>query len=267
MTYSMSDQIKVREISPFFIVWIFINKNCFMKQIFEILQEERDRILSIHESATKNHYLGEQTVGPFNTANPQLNFAVKNILNQPKPKVGNETSTPNKLQHKLGSIRYLYNDNKQINYVLPKDKTIFKFNPDKNGATFRGYDYDPTTKKAGNVVYNGWFNCSSGKFHVKSASGTFKYYSDKAFVDFLKAKCEKVKTEKGSLKKDNLGQSGTGSESTSTAVVKPTEAALDLIIQKIPAGSQTATQPTAAATQPTAATQQPTAATQTTATK
>jgi hypothetical protein len=47
----------VREISPFFIIWIFINKNCFMKQIFEILQEERDRILNIHESATKNQYL------------------------------------------------------------------------------------------------------------------------------------------------------------------------------------------------------------------
>ena len=57
MTYSMSGQIKVREISPFFIIWIFINKNCFMKQIFEILQEERDRILSVHESATKKQYL------------------------------------------------------------------------------------------------------------------------------------------------------------------------------------------------------------------
>jgi hypothetical protein len=317
-----------------------------MKQIFEILQEERDRILSIHESATKNHYLGEQTLGPFNTANPQLDDAVKNLNNQSKPKgkdywnliqaagqgnikekgsftsvkvdkkvddkvrgsfvdssnyksafiaactkpsvitlqgsslqgttlqvgtnlkdkiskmcgnnptpevkAGNETSTPDKLQHKLGSVRYLYNTDNKINYVLPKDKTIFKFNPDKNGATFRGYDYDPTTKKAGNVVYNGWFNCSSGKFQVKSNSGTFKYYSDKAFVDFLKAKCEKAKTEKGSLKKDNLGQSGTGSQSTSTSVVKPTEAALDLIIQKIPAGAQqpAATQQPPAGTQP-----------------
>ena len=59
MTYSMSDQIKVGEISPFFITWIFINKNCFMKQIFEILQEERDRILEMHEDATKKQYLME----------------------------------------------------------------------------------------------------------------------------------------------------------------------------------------------------------------
>jgi hypothetical protein len=55
----MSDQIKVGEISPFFITWIFINKNCFMKQIFEILQEERDRILEMHEDATKKQYLME----------------------------------------------------------------------------------------------------------------------------------------------------------------------------------------------------------------
>ena len=59
MTYSMSDQIKVGEISPFFIIWIFINKNCFMKQIFEILQEERARILEMHEDATKKQYLME----------------------------------------------------------------------------------------------------------------------------------------------------------------------------------------------------------------
>jgi hypothetical protein len=58
MTFNVGPN-KVREISPFFIIWIFINKNCFMKQIFEILQEERDRILEMHEDATKKQYLTE----------------------------------------------------------------------------------------------------------------------------------------------------------------------------------------------------------------
>ena len=280
-----------------------------MKSKLFLEEGEISRILNMHKKATKNHYLGEQTLGPFNTGNPQLDSAVKNLPNQPKPKtekyfwnliqsagqgniedsvvfksvqvkkkigdkvrgsfvdnkddyssnfvadcskpnvitmdgsslqgttlqvssnlkdkiskmcgnnttpevkVGNETATSDKLQHTLGSTRYLYNSNNKINYVLPKDKTIFKFNPGKNGATFKGYDYDPTTKKAGNEVYNGWFNCSSGKFQVKSYSGTFKYYSDKTFVDFLKAKCGNIKPEKDGWSRDTRGDRGRGSGS------------------------------------------------------
>lgn len=57
-----------------------------MKDIFKILQEEKDRILEMHESATKNQYLGEQTFGAYNSGNYQLDSAVKNLSNQPKPK-------------------------------------------------------------------------------------------------------------------------------------------------------------------------------------
>lgn len=336
MTYSMSDQIKVGEISPFFITWIFINKNCFMKQIFEILQEERDRILDMHESATKNQYLGEQTMGPFNSGNYQLDSAVKNLPNQPKPKpktktekylwnliqsagqgqiknsgvfktvqvknkIGNKVrgsfvdksnyssnfvadcakpyvitldgsslqgttlqvssnlkdqiskmcgskkevevkggteSTPtNGNAHVLESNHYLYSGDNMKKYILPAKKTL-TFNPEKNGASLKAYTLDENGKPT--VGYNGWFNCQTGKFTVKSESGKFLYYSDKPFVGFLQKKCERLKKESNSGDSSNAGtdSAGLGNSTGGTTVTKPNDTALDTILQKI-SGSAT----------------------------
>jgi hypothetical protein len=49
MTDSMSDQIKVGEISPFFIFLIFIKKIYNMKNKFVLTEEESKRILSLHK--------------------------------------------------------------------------------------------------------------------------------------------------------------------------------------------------------------------------
>jgi hypothetical protein len=58
-----------------------------MKQIFEILQEERDRILGIHESATKNQYLNvilnEQEA--YNRAGDKLYRTIVNETNTESP--------------------------------------------------------------------------------------------------------------------------------------------------------------------------------------
>lgn len=56
-----------------------------MKNIFTILQEERDRILEMHENATKNQYLNEQVlpVAP----SPYSQFAqIPDLSKQPVPK-------------------------------------------------------------------------------------------------------------------------------------------------------------------------------------
>jgi hypothetical protein len=141
----MSGQIKVREISPFFIIWIFINKNCFMKQIFEILQEERDRILNIHESATKNQYLntliveekevqilteGEYVTKQFNTFGTTLKNGVAAIAKGVK-------FEPSK---------------KSVGYLIANPKTIYRGNGVGN------WDKDP-----GETVQ---YNCSAGKFRI-----------------------------------------------------------------------------------------------------
>jgi hypothetical protein len=64
-----------------------------MKDIFKILQEEKNRILGMHESATKNQYLGEQSFAPYNTGNYQLDSAVANLPNQPVPKKSSKVSS------------------------------------------------------------------------------------------------------------------------------------------------------------------------------
>jgi len=160
MTDSMSDQIKVREISPFFIIWIFINKNCFMKQIFEILQEERDRILDIHESATKNQYLntliveekeaqilteGEYITKQFNTFGTTLKNGVAAIAKGVK-------FEPSK---------------KLVGYLIANPKTIYRGNGVGN------WDKDP-----GETVQ---YNCSAGKFRIgKGEMGLYNTTLSKA---------------------------------------------------------------------------------------
>jgi len=47
-----------------------LNKNKIMKKLFEISSEEKQRILEMHESATKKSYLSEQTAQPAREGQP-----------------------------------------------------------------------------------------------------------------------------------------------------------------------------------------------------
>ena len=295
-----------------------------MKQIFEILQEERDRILNIHKSATKNQYLNVLLNEAAYAIDAKKYSLKTNDLTDVKggeiKVIGGITYAPtqrgnlsakgeieytNSGARKKTTISFICANNK-INAdgkyydVLPSDTTFEGFrklcetlkNKKKEsygvqqtlGKSVQGYTqanvytlkskdgkqsitipaktgYTLKKDKNGNVgatfrigpTIFGWFGCKSKSFFINKVI----YKDEKNFLadNISKAICGGSSSTTPETKTQQQVV-GTGSQSTATVVAKPTEAALDLIIQKIPAGSQQT-----ATTQPTAATQQPTAAT------
>lgn len=152
----------------------------------------------------------------------------------------------------VGSDRNLIASNGKPVFKILKG-TSFKIYPEKNGASgkakFIGGD-----KSSQNV----WFNCNSGKFLIKNVlpvvdpttnttipagQKTFSYTSDQPFVDFFKKKCETAKSgnkkdNKSNVDNTNLSSGNVGVNVGGTTVAKPTDTALDTILQKISAGSQ-----------------------------
>jgi len=55
---------KEGKLPSFFILFDIYNKIKFMTANFNISQEEKNRILEMHETSTKKHYLNEQNVPP-----------------------------------------------------------------------------------------------------------------------------------------------------------------------------------------------------------
>jgi hypothetical protein len=138
-----------------------------MKDIFKILQEEKDRILGMHESATKNQYLNEQSFGPYSTGNYQLDSAVANLPNQPLPKKPSKVSkyTTQKWNQFEGGFGFTYG--------LPKG-TVFSATKDPNIVTainanvFKkvsgpGKEWEQKRQRVS-------FYCNKGKFYVESSS-------------------------------------------------------------------------------------------------
>lgn len=280
-----------------------------MKQIFEILQEERDRILNIHESATKNQYLNvilneeEAYKIDKNALTLTLNNKVE-VQNREVELIGGLTFKPTQKgnlgaygeveftqsgQRKKTSIFYicpnkkLYVDQKYYdilgsdssrvgfqslcetlkkkrkgsygveqspgksvqgytqanNYTLKsKDgkktitipaKTGYTFKKDKKGnagATF----------KLGPTIF-GWFGCKSKSFFIDKVI----YKDEKNFLAdaISKALCgasssTQAPTDSPQVKQSTVTPKGTAT----TPSVKPTETALDTILQKISAGGQ-----------------------------
>lgn len=280
-----------------------------MKQIFEILQEERDRILNIHESATKNQYLNvilnEQEGYKIdkNALTLTLNNKVQ-VQNREVELIGGLTFKPTQKgnlgaygeveftqsgQRKKTSIFYICPNNKLYvdkkyydilrsdssregfqslcetlkkkkkgsygveqspgksvqgytqanNYTLKsKDgqktitipaKTGYTFKKDKKGnagATF----------KLGPTIF-GWFGCKSKSFFIDKVI----YKDEKNFLAdaISKALCGASSSTPDASSSPQVKQSSAAPKGAATTPsVKPTETALDTILQKISAGGQ-----------------------------
>ena len=53
-----------------------------MKNLFLINEEERNRILGMHETATKKHYLSEQSLDLGQETQPELDLKIYKILRE-----------------------------------------------------------------------------------------------------------------------------------------------------------------------------------------
>lgn len=145
-----------------------------MKQIFEILQEERDRILNLHEEATKNQYLilseEENKIASFTTTKwNELNpSGMRNAFRQDALGKGTKfevTSDPFKVTAKNANY-YGRGNQSNADWVGPKSKRVTYF-------------------------------CRKGKFYIEGKTQYF-YTNDDLAKSLNKNLCGKVnyKTEK-----------------------------------------------------------------------
>jgi hypothetical protein len=280
-----------------------------MKQIFEILQEERDRILNIHESATKNQYLNvilnEQEAYKIdkNALTLTLNNKVE-VQNREVELIGGLTFKPTQKgnlgaygeveftqsgQRKKTSIFYicpnkkLYVDQKYYD-ILGSDSSRVGFqslcetlkkkrkgsygveqSPGKsvqgytqaNNYTLKSKDGQKTitipaktgytskkdkkgnagaTFKLGPTIF-GWFGCKSKSFFIDKVI----YKDEKNFLAdaISKALCGASSSTQAPTDSPQVKQSSVTPKGTATSPsVKPTETALDAILQKISASGQ-----------------------------
>ena len=280
-----------------------------MKQIFEILQEERDRILNIHESATKNQYLNvilnEQEAYKIdkNALTLTLNNKVQ-VQNREVELIGGLTFKPTQKgnlgaygeveftqsgQRKKTSIFYicpnkkLYVDQKYYD-ILGSDSSRVGFqslcetlkkkrkgsygveqSPGKsvqgytqaNNYTLKSKDGQKTitipaktgytskkdkkgnagaTFKLGPTIF-GWFGCKSKSFFIDKVI----YKDEKNFLAdaISKALCGASSSTPAPTDSPQVKQSSVTPKGTATSPsVKPTETALDAILQKISASGQ-----------------------------
>lgn len=205
-----------------------------MKQIFEILQEERDRILNQHQSSTKNQYLntiiGEQDQKP--QTQPADNYVTKkfNTFCDQFDKCGwvginkGTVFTPSK---------------KRFGYLVAKPKNIWKLSSGVGGKM------EP--KDSQYLIYN----CAKGKFTIGDQGG----YYDVALGKALNGLCQKSiakpqeKTNEPTPQPKNANQKQQVKSPTQTSVtVKPTDLALDAIISQM-SKSSTPVTPASTSTQ------------------
>lgn len=280
-----------------------------MKQIFKILQEERDRILNIHESATKNQYLNvilnEQEAYKIdkNALTLTLNNKVE-VQNREVELIGGLTFKPTQKgnlgaygeveftqsgQRKKTSIFYICPNNKL--YVDKKYYDILRIDSSREGfqslcetlkkkrkgsygveqspgKSVQGYTQannytlkskdgkktitipaktgytskkdkkgnDGATFKLGPTIF-GWFGCKSKSFFIDKVI----YKDEKNFLAdaISKALCGASSSTQAPPSSPQVKQSSVTPKGTATTPsVKPTETALDTILQKISAGGQ-----------------------------
>ena len=280
-----------------------------MKQIFEILQEERDRILNIHESATKNQYLNvilnEQEAYKIdkNALTLTLNNKVE-VQNREVELIGGLTFKPTQKgnlgaygeveftqsgQRKKTSIFYICPNNKL--YVDKKYYDILRIDSSREGfqslcetlkkkrkgsygveqspgKSVQGYTQannytlkskdgqktitipaktgytskkdkkgnDGATFKLGPTIF-GWFGCKSKSFFIDKVI----YKDEKNFLAdaISKALCGASSSTQAPPSSPQVKQSSVTPKGTATTPsAKPTETALDTILQKISAGGQ-----------------------------
>ena len=123
-----------------------------MKQIFEILQEERDRILNIHESSTKNQYLNTLIVEEKETELiTEGQYVTKNF---------NKLGKSNKYPWALPKNVVFEPSKKLVGYLVGNAKFVY---------SRRGTEWD---REDINYVQ---YNCSKGKFSIGKGKSYYDY--------------------------------------------------------------------------------------------
>jgi hypothetical protein len=196
-----------------------------MKDIFKILQEEKNRILGMHESATKNQYLGEQSFAPYNTGNYQLDSAVANLPNQPvpkKPTKGSSYTTQNWNQFKREDmVSFTRGISKGTKFEVTSNPLIVTA---KNITAFYASGVGNDWTKYGNPISISFY-CSKGKFYFTGEKqGYVSETLSKSLVKYVcgyKSNGEKQPTQppvKQPNKTTQPGSKGTPSQSNSQLI-------------------------------------------------
>jgi hypothetical protein len=230
---------------------IFFNCNSKLLIVKDISDAGKSELFGYETS--KNTYdlsadsSGLLTLGGLRAVCDNIKEGVKGSSNLKQTPDGNVVGGTDKgvdnTNYEVGSDRNLIASNGKTVFKILKG-TRFKIYPEKNGASgkakFIGGDQSSQ---------NVWFNCNSGKFLIKNVlpvvdpttnttipagQKTFSYTSDQPFVDFFKKKCENAKSggkkdDKSNVDNANLSPGNVGR----STVVKPTDTALDTILQKI----------------------------------
>ena len=231
-----------------------------MKDIFKILQEEKDRILEMHESATKNQYLGEQTFGAYNTGNYQLDSAVKNFYSQPqnltpKPKKNNKSSSYTTKEWNQFSPATTVSGNVSIGF-----KPGVKFEATNNPYIVTAKNVNVLNKDVSTrewVTTQGQkrfsFYCQQGKFYFQgNQTGYVSAQLSKALVKYVcgykggakQPGTEQPGTEQPGTEQPGTGQPGTGQPGTgqpNTQVIELNKQIQQLLGNQQPTGQITDT--------------------------
>ena len=171
-----------------------------MKNILTILEEEKTRILEMHQNATKRQYLNEQTIGPFNpvtVAQSGINIP----LFQPTPKKSSYTTTRwNELRQADKSIAF-YGITKGATFQVSKsrgNKVLTSTNakilhkPSMNG----NWAQIDTTRIS--------FFCGKGKFYIQNE--TTEFYNETLGKALVKYVCGYTPQEKKQPEKPKTNQ-------------------------------------------------------------
>ena len=141
-----------------------------MKKIFEILQEEKDRILKMHQNATKNQYLNEQIVGGYNpvtVAQSGNNFQINpQILKNATQKQKSFTSTK---WHNLTKVnpKEFIGISAGATFEVTTDSSILTAKNAK--VSQQNFDRKWNPSKPKRVSYY----CKKGKFYIQDIKGEF----------------------------------------------------------------------------------------------
>ena len=153
-----------------------------MKDIFKILQEEKDRILGMHKIATENQYLIEQQ-------SPQIptTYTVKNAQVTLKGQNKKTTAAAEDLKIFKGA-KFI----KQGGNIVANTKYQFL---DVFGNVISGVGKTPGARSS-NKTYQGnvTYGCSTGKYTVNMRTDLMFY--DKTLSPMLQKMCKAKTTEK-----------------------------------------------------------------------
>jgi hypothetical protein len=151
-----------------------------MKNIFKILEEEKVRILEMHENATKNQYLNEQQ-----TAKIPTTYTVRNpeiILTGQNKKT---TASAEDLKIFKGA-KFI----KQGNTIVAKTNYQFL---DPFGNVIRGVGQNSSMREIKTYQGNVTYGCSTGKYTVNMRTDLMFY--DKTLSPMLNKMCQAKTTE------------------------------------------------------------------------